>query len=43
MPGIGEIIERNINEFQKTQAHMMIARKENATQTYESLKKIIVL
>lgn len=37
MPGDGEIIERAINDFQKVQAHMMIARKENATETYESL------
>ena len=29
MPGNGEIIERAINDFQKVQAHMMIARKEN--------------
>lgn len=35
----GEIIERNINQFQKIQAHMMIAREENATKTYASLKK----
>ncbi len=35
----GEIIERNINELQKIQAHMMIAREENATKTYASLKK----
>lgn len=39
MPSNGEIIERNINEFQKVQAHMMIAREENATKTYASLKK----
>lgn len=39
MPSNGEIIERSINDFQKVQAHMMIARKENATETYESLKK----
>ncbi|MDE6602712.1 MAG: hypothetical protein K2K90_11255 [Lachnospiraceae bacterium] len=39
MPSNGEIIERNINEFQKIQAHMMIAREENATKTYASLKK----
>ena len=39
MPSNGEIIERNINDFQKIQSHMMIARKENATETYESLKK----
>ena len=39
MPSNGEIIERAINEFQKVQAHMMIARGENATKTYESPKK----
>lgn len=39
MPDNGEIIERSINEFQKIQAHMMIAREENATKTYTSLKK----
>ena len=38
MPSNGEIIERSINEFQKVQSHMLIARKENATETYESLK-----
>lgn len=37
MPSNGEIIERCIKDFQKIQAHMMIARKENATETYESL------
>ena len=39
MPSNGEIIERSINEFQKVQAHMIIAREENATKTYASLKK----
>ena len=39
MPSNGEIIERNINEFQKIQAHMIIAKEENATKTYASLKK----
>lgn len=39
MPITGEIIERNINEFQKVQAHMIIAKEENAVKTYESLKK----
>lgn len=39
MPNDGEIIERNINDFQKIQGHMMIARKENANETYESLKR----
>jgi len=39
MPNNGEIIERAINDFQKVQGHMVIAREENATRTYESLKK----
>ena len=39
MPGNGEIIERNINEFQRVQAHMLIAKEENATKTYAKLKK----
>lgn len=39
MPSNGEIIERSINEFQKVQAHMLIAREENAQKTYASLKK----
>lgn len=39
MPSNGEIIERSINDFQKVQGHMLIARKENATETYASLKK----
>ena len=38
MPSNGEIIERSINDFQKVQTHMLIARKENAKETYESLK-----
>lgn len=39
MPSDREMIERNINDFQKIQGHMMIARKENANETYESLKR----
>ena len=39
MPSNGEIIERSINDFQKVQTNMLIARKENAKETYESLKK----
>ena len=35
----GEIIERCINDFQRVQAHMLIARKENAAVTYASLIK----
>lgn len=38
MQADGEIIERNIKDFQKVQAHMLIAKKENAVETYESLK-----
>ena len=38
MPSDGEVIERAINDFQKVQAHMMNAKKENATETYEGLK-----
>ncbi len=38
MPSNGEIIERSINDFQKVQGHMLIAKEENATRTYESLK-----
>ena len=38
MPSNGEIIERSINDFQKVQSHMLIAKEENATKTYESLK-----
>lgn len=38
MPSNGEIIERSINDFQKVQAHMMLAKKENAVETYASLK-----
>ena len=39
MPGNGEIIERTVHDFQKVQAHMKNAKKENATETYEGLKK----
>ena len=30
MPNDGEVIERSINDFQKVQAHMKNAKKENA-------------
>lgn len=39
MPTNGEIIERTVQDFQKVQAHMKNARKENASETYEGLKK----
>lgn len=39
MTADGEIIERTVQDFQKVQAHMKNARKENASETYEGLKK----
>lgn len=39
MPSNGEIIERSINDFQKVQKRMLLARKENAVETYEDLKE----
>lgn len=39
MPNSAEIIERAVNDFQKVQVHMKNARKENAVETYEGLKK----
>lgn len=39
MPNNGEIIERSINDFQKVQAHMKMAKEEKAVRTYEGLKK----
>lgn len=38
MPDDAVIIERAVNEFQKVQAHMKNAKKENATETYAGLK-----
>ena len=39
MTADGEIIERTVLDFQKVQAHMKNAKRENATDTYEGLKK----
>ncbi|MCM1048338.1 MAG: hypothetical protein NC433_07930 [Clostridiales bacterium] len=39
MPNSLEVTKDTIEQFQKVQKHMMIARKENATETYESLKE----
>ena len=39
MPSNGEIIERSVNEFQKVQKRMLLAREENAIKTYEDLKE----
>ena len=39
MPNDAEIIKVTVDEFQKIQAHMKNAKEENATKTYEGLKK----
>lgn len=39
MPDNGEIIERTVLDFQRVQAHMKNAKRENAIETYEGLKK----
>lgn len=39
MPSNGEFIKDVVEQFQKIQAHMKNAKKENATETYEGLKK----
>ena len=39
MPNGAEIIKDTVEEFQKIQAHMKNAKEENATKTYEGLKK----
>ena len=39
MPNGGEIIKETVEQFQKVQAHMRNAKEENATKTYEGLKK----
>lgn len=39
MPSNGEIIKDVVEQFQKIQAHMKNARKENAVETYDGLKK----
>ena len=38
MPNSAEIMERALHDFQKVQTHMLNARRENATETYEGLK-----
>lgn len=38
MPGNGEIIQRSIEDFREVQRYMLLARKENATETYNELK-----
>ena len=39
MPSNGEIVKDTVEQFQKVQAHMKNAKKENAVETYEGLKK----
>ncbi len=38
MPNDAEIIKDAINDFQKVQRRMLLAKKENATETYADLK-----
>ena len=38
MPNGAEIIERAINDFQKIQRRMLLAKEENAIKTYNDLK-----
>ena len=35
----GEIIQRGIEDFREVQEYMLLARKENAKETYAKLKK----
>lgn len=39
MPGNGEIIRDAINDFQKVQKRMFLAKEENAIRTYADLKE----
>lgn len=39
MPNTLEVAKEVIEQFQKVQKHMLIAKEENATKTYESLKE----
>lgn len=38
MPNDIEVAKDAIEQFQKIQKHMLIAKEENATKTYDSLK-----
>ncbi len=38
MPNTLKVAKDAIEQFQKVQKHMLIAKEENATKTYESLK-----
>ena len=39
MLNTGEVIRDSVNDFSRVQRHMKLAKKENATETYESLKE----
>ena len=39
MPNSFEIIDRSIRDFRIVQRRMMLAKKENAKETYEDLKE----
>lgn len=39
MPNALEVAKDAIEQFQKVQKHMLIAKRENASETYESLKE----
>lgn len=39
MPTSLEVTKDAIEQFQKVQKHMLLAKKENATETYNSLKE----
>lgn len=38
MPNTLEVVKDTIEQLQKIQKHMLIAKEENATRTYDSLK-----
>lgn len=38
MPSNGEIIQKGIEDFREVQRYMLLARKENAIETYNELK-----
>lgn len=39
MPNTVEVVKEAIEQFQKIQRHMQLAKEEHAERTYESLKK----
>ena len=42
MPNTLEVAKDAIEQFQKVQKHMLIAKEENATKTYDSLKDALI-